>query len=147
MNIAIAIICLIFGLSFAYKSVMAIFLGRTQYWEGWLPLSIISPLFIHLPAGKNSLIRTVCAPWVHITLGPIYFLISVVFLTAAADQAGLPGTEIANSILTFGKQGAPPAITYDRRQGYSFPIFKRAADAFFKSLTTGTKKPDENTYK
>ena len=143
MNILLAIVCIMLGLSFAYKAVLAIFLGRTQVWTGFLPITLISPLFIHLPAGKNSLIRTSHGIWNHFILGPLFFFISVVLFATGADQLGLPGAEAVNYVFTLGKVGAAPAITFDRQRGYSFPIFKRAGDALIKSLTAGIKKEDK----
>jgi hypothetical protein len=134
-SILLAILCLVLGISFAYKCILAVFFGKVTYWEGFLPISLISPLFIHLPPGKNSLIKTLQSWWVHITAGPIFFLISLVLLATGADQMGMPGTDSINTILTLGRNDVPPAITYSKESGYKFPIFVQASDAIFKVLT------------
>jgi len=142
----IAIVCIALGVSFAYKFIQAAFFGKTQYWEGFLPISIISPFFIHLPAGKNSIIKTAHNGSVQIVLSPIFFLTTLVLLATGAAQMGMPGTESINSVLTLGRTDAPAAITYDKATGYHFPIVDRTVKAFYKVLTQPVleeKKPEE----
>jgi hypothetical protein len=132
----LGIVLMVLGLSFLYKCAVALFFGKTSYWEGFLPFTIVSPLLIHLPAGEKSLIKTAHAWWVHVTLGPIFFFVSLLCLASGADQLGLPGTESVNYVLTLGREDVPPAVIYDRGTGYKFPIFKKAADTIYKGLTS-----------
>lgn len=127
---------LLLGISFAYKCILAVFFGRTSYWEGFLPISIISPFFIHLPPGKRSLIKTAHAWWVHVTLGPVFFFVALLCLAAGADQLGLPGTESINYVLSLGRKDVPPAIVYEKESGYKFPILQKAGEAIYRGLTS-----------
>jgi len=132
----IAIVCIVFGLSFAYKAAVAIFLGRTLYWAGFLPITVFSPFFCHLPPGKNSLVKENRAWYVHVLLGPIFLLTSLFLLATGSDIFGLPGTQTLNQLLTLGKHDVPPAIVYEKGTGYKFPILVKAGDTIYKFLTS-----------
>ncbi len=134
-DLAFAAVLITLGISFGYKCVIATFVGRSSYWSGFLPVGIVSPLFIHLPAGKNSLIKPVQGWWVHVLLGPIFFLCSLLCLASGADLVGLPGTQTVNFIMTFGREDVPPAITFSKGEGFKFPIVKRVQTALFKAVT------------
>lgn len=131
----LAIVFIALGMSFLYKFGLAAVFGKTAVWEGFLPITIISPFFIHLPAGKNSLIKNVHNAWVQMVLAPIFFLVALVLLASGADRLGMPGTEAINYVLTLGNTDAPAAITYDRTNGYKFPIWDRTTKALYKALT------------
>jgi hypothetical protein len=145
MQVLLAILCLALGVSFAWKCIQAVFLGKVTYWSGFLPISLISPLFIHLPPGKNSLIKTTQSWWVHVTAGPIFFLVGLVLIATGADQLGMPGTDSINDILTLGRSDVPPAITFNKQDGYRFPIFVHAGDTVVKLLTQPVMT-NEKTY-
>lgn len=134
-DIALATLLIALGISFAYKCLLAAFFGRTSYWAGFLPIGIISPFFIHLPAGKNSLIKPVHGWWVHVIFAPLFFLCSLLLLASGADLVGLPGTQSVNYLMTFGREDVPPAITFSKGVGFKFPIAKRVQTALFKLIT------------
>ncbi len=114
------------GLSFVYKGWNATVLGRINYWAGFLPLTIVSPWFIHLPPGKNSLIKQREGLLCHMLIGPLFFLTSAPFLVLGADLLGLQGTNAVNLIINHGDKSQPPAITYSPPINYTFPIAFRA---------------------
>jgi hypothetical protein len=143
----IAVLLIALGISFAYKTVLAVFFGKVTYWAGFLPIGLISPLFVHLPAGKNSLIKTEQSWWVHITAGPIFLICSMGLLASGVDQLGGPGTETINTVLTLGRTDVPPAITYNRMDGYRFPIVGKAGETIFKALTAPVLKDQEEKTK
>src|SRR5277367_6533367 len=91
-QILVGVIFMLLGVSFMYKAFLAMIRGKLFYWDGFLPLTIISPFTIHLPAGKNSLIKSTEALWVHLLMGPIFMFTSILFIAAGADLADLPGT-------------------------------------------------------
>jgi hypothetical protein len=152
-TIVIGIIVILLGISFAYRFIRASVLGKVNYWAGFLPISIVSPLLIHIPpppsppvgkrstgvhpvTGKRSLIREATGFWVHIVMGPIFLILSILFLTAGFDLVGLPGSETLNLILNGGNRLAPTAVTYDKRYTFQFPIFVRALKKFGKNVDT-----------
>ncbi len=126
LHIFIGLLVLVLGCSFAYKCFQAAVLGKMTYWSGFLPLSVFSPLFTHLPAAKNSLVKETSGLWVHLLMGPIFFIISILMLCAGADLVGLPGTDSLNYIINGGDQDAPLAVTYDKRYTFRFPFLVRA---------------------
>ncbi|MBI4533171.1 MAG: hypothetical protein HY711_04415 [Candidatus Melainabacteria bacterium] len=143
-SIILASVLIVVGLSFTYKAVLAIFWGRTVYWHGFLPITLISPFLIHLPPGKNSLIKTAQCWWVHVILGPIFFFVAMALLVTGTDTLGLPGAETVNYIMTFGRTNVPAAIVYDKHTGYKFPIVGRAGKTIFKLLTNPVPEKEED---
>jgi len=144
----LGIALMILGVSFAYKCILAAFFGKTYYWSGFLPITLVSPMFIHWPPGKKSLIKTMHAWWIHVTLGPIFFFATLVCFAAGADQLGLPGTIYINYFLSMGRPDVAPAIVYDKETGYKFPILSKASDTIIKGIT-GVKldlKEDEKLH-
>ncbi len=135
-SIILGIVLMILGVSFAYKCIVAAFFGKTYYWEGFLPFTLVSPMFIHWPPGKKSLIKTGHAWWIHISLGPIFFFSTLVCFAAGADQLGLPGTNYINYFLSMGRPDAAPAIVYDKETGYKFPILGKATETILKGVTS-----------
>lgn len=137
------------GLSFAYKFYLASFYGKVNYWSGleafgvwnmfswiFIPLTVlVTPLFVHTPPRENNLIKSRTAGWIHLFWGPIFFLLSLLFVVAGADFMGLPGTQFMNLVLTCGRTDVPPAITYQPPFTYKFPILKKARRTIFKILT------------
>lgn len=145
---------LILGGSFLYKSFLAIFWGRTRYWHGFLPISLVSPLFIHMPSTERSPIKTTHQWWVHIVLGPLFLFLGLGCLAAGADLLGWEGTKSVNKILVLGqdhivdKDGhsrpVQPPIVFDRDRGYSFPMFQRLRTHFTKTLSEPVMKGGYN---
>lgn len=137
VNIAIAVICILLGLSFGYKCLLAAFRGKISYWQGFLPITIVSPFFTHLPAGKRSMIKVAEKWWVHVIFGPIFFLLSLGFLAAGADRLGMPGSASINWIMTAGgNPRIPAAIRYNSKTGYTFPFVERLSKAVIRLLET-----------
>lgn len=130
------------GGSFIYKSVLATFWGRTRYWHGFLPISLVSPLFLHLPSSPRSPVKTTHQWWVHILLGPLFLFLGLGCLASGADLLGWEGTKSVNKILTLGQdhvvdrngktRAVKPLIVFDRDRGYSFPGFHRLRKHFVK---------------
>jgi hypothetical protein len=152
-TIIIGIIVTLLGISFAYRFYRACVLGKVNYWTGFLPITIISPLLIHgLPPSaqppkkqsssknaaptKRTLIRETSGIWVHFVIAPIFLIFSILFLTAGSDLMGLPGTETLNYLLNGGNPLAPIAVTYDKRYTFQFPILVRAMKKFGKNVNT-----------
>lgn len=152
LRTSLGVFLVLLGLSYAYRFLLAALWGKMWYWKGFLPITIVSPLFIHFPPGKNSLIHTKQDWWVHIVLGPIFFFASVGCLAAGADQLGYDGTNKVNNLVQsgvefFGHKGIEPFITYSPTQGYRFPILDRSSKQVIKTLTAPGNFPqqaDEN---
>jgi len=122
-QIALGVFLLLLGISFAYKAFLAIIRGKMSYWEGFLPFTILSPFTVHLPGTKNSLIKSTEGLWIHMIMGPVFMIASILCLAAGADLAGLPGTLTVNWILSGGKNSQE--ITFNRHDGFRFPIIAR----------------------
>lgn len=141
------------GGSFLYKAVLAIFWGRTRYWHGFLPISLVSPLFIHLPSSPRSPVKTTHQWWVHIVLGPLFLFLGLGCLASGADLLGWEGTKCVNSLLTLGQdhvkdkdgkvRAVRPLIVFDRERGYSFPMVKRLRKHFVKVFNQPVFKEDK----
>jgi hypothetical protein len=135
LTTATGILLILVGLSFCYKFFLASVLGRVSYWAGFLPLTIVSPFMIHLPAGKKSLIKRTHGLWVHIVLGPAFLCCAVLSLAAGADLAGLPGVDTLNWILNGGDYSKPQAVRFSHvNYALSFPILTRAGARLSKSI-------------
>lgn len=147
-------ILLALGGSFLYKSCLAIFWGRTRYWHGFLPITIVSPLFIHLPSTERSPIKQTHQWWVHIVLGPLFLFLGLGCLASGADLLGWEGTKSVNKMLTLGqthvvdKDGksrpVQAPIVFDREKGYSFPMFQRLRTHFTKTFSEPVLKGGYN---
>lgn len=134
-DIALGIVLIVLGLSFAYKCFQASVLGKVTYWTGFLPFTIISPFLIHLPASKRSLIRETQALWVYVVMGPLFFVASMLLIEAGFDIAGLPGTDTVNLLVNGGNKLRPPAITFDKRHyKYEFPILNRNGEQLMEKI-------------
>lgn len=129
----IGLILFALGLSFGWKFLQAILHGELRYWAGLEPFGIffapitylITPLLIHLPSGKDSLIKTkMGSSLVYLVYGPCFFLLSLVFLVAGADFMGLPGSRVMNAVLTLG-QPNQVALEYKPPFEYNFPFFQK----------------------
>lgn len=133
----------VLGVMYAIKFYQASIGGKVSYWVGleafgfvWVPFTILVTPFFCLPQpSEKKLIRTKVAPWVHLFWGPVFFLTSLMCLTAGADFMGFPGSTVMNTVLTFGRPDVPPAIVYTPPFGYKFPILKKARKVVFKFLT------------
>lgn len=130
---------LLLGLSFAYKTYQAGFEGKVRVWTGlenfgmlFTPITIVTPVFTHLPSDeKKGLIVTRQGPWYAMAYAPVFFLLALMFMTAGADQLGLPGSRTMNMVLTFGRTDVPPAITYQPPFKYNFPVLRKAGKRIF----------------
>lgn len=127
-QLAVGIFLMALGVSFVYKSYVAMIKGKVKYWQGFLPITLVSPFFIHLPTGKRSLIKETEGLWVHMILGPLFMLTAVLCGCAGADLAGMPGTKSLNMVLRGGKAGAD-LVTFDTEYGYRFPVVNRIKPA------------------
>lgn len=144
------LLLLALGGSFFYKFCQASFIGKVSYWTGleqfgWLfaPLTtLVTPLLCHTPPSDKTLIRAKTAAWVQLFWGPIFFLLSIMFMTAGADFVGgavskgeaRPGSQAMNWLLTFGRP-TEQAIVYVPPFGYKFPILKKVRKIVFTFLT------------
>lgn len=132
--IVIGVLVMILGVSFGWKAFQAMVKGKLKYWEGFLPFTLMSLFTLHGPSGKRSLIKETEGLWVHIVMGPIYMITSVLVICAGADLANLPGTTTLNMVLNGGKAGT--AVSFDKHYGYKFPILARAYPVFKKLFST-----------
>jgi hypothetical protein len=130
----VGVILIVLSFSFAYKTYLALIKGRLLYWDGFLPATILSPWILHLPPKnpKNSLSKYKEAMWVHVVMGPVFLISSLLCLGAGIDLIGLPGTRMINLAIAGGKEGRPPAIVFDKKSGYRFPIIPRTANQLGK---------------
>jgi len=152
-TLIIGIIVTLLGISFVYRFYRAVILGKVNYWTGFLPITLVSPLLIHVPpppspqvgkrsdgidpvTGKRTLIREAQGLWVHLIMGPIFLIFSILFLDAGCDLMGLPGTDTLNYLLNGGNKFAPIAVSYDKRYTFQFPIFVRAFKKLGKNVDT-----------
>ncbi|MBZ0187932.1 MAG: hypothetical protein K8F91_16920 [Candidatus Obscuribacterales bacterium] len=133
---AIGAFLIVIGLSYCYKGWNATVLGRCYYWAGFLPFTLVSPWFIHLPPGKNSLVKVREGILCHVFLGPLFFISAIICLLVGTDMIGLPGTDTANFILNAGNSGKAPAIIYSPPLRYNFPIVARAGKQINKIFNT-----------
>jgi len=125
--IAIGVLLIVLGCSFAYKFFLASVLGKISYWHGFLPITIISPLLTHLPSGEKSLVRKTQGIWIHLIMSPIFLICTVLCLSIGADLTGLPGVESLNWVLNGGDYSKPPAVQFNHIT-YQFrcPLLVRA---------------------
>lgn len=154
----------VLGFSFIYKAQLAALQGRVRFWTGlehfgflFVPITILTPFFTHLPSSEKSLIVDRRSLYNHLLYGPLFLLVALMCITSGADLVGLPGARIMNTILTFGRQTMPytdpttgvrrevpipPAVVYTPPVGdswigsYKFPLIKRARLTVFRTLTT-----------
>src|SRR4029078_7244888 len=101
---------------------IATVLGRVHYWSGFLPFTIVSPWFIHLPPSERSLIKIKEGLVCHALIGPLFFFTAIPLIVAVMDLVGLPGSVGLNFILNAGDSSKPPAITYSGPLRYQFPL-------------------------
>lgn len=120
--VAVGALLVVLGLSFVYKAYDAAVLGRVYYWSGFLPISLISPWFVHLPPGRNSPIKTKEGLLGHALVGPLFFCTALAFLVAGTDLLGWNGSKFVNNLLSHGDKSQPPAISYSPPLHYSFPL-------------------------
>ncbi len=130
--IAIGVVLIILGFSFCYKGWIATVLGRVHYWSGFLPFTIVSPWFIHLPPSERSLIKIKEGLLCHALIGPLFFLTAIPLIVAGLDFTGLPGTQGLNFVLNAGDSSKPPAVTYSPPMNYQFPLAIRASKSIAK---------------
>src|ERR1700677_3291640 len=117
VQLLVGVLLMVLGISFIWKAFQAMIKGRVKYWDGFLPFTIISPWIVHLPAGKNSLIKWNEGLWVHLIMGPLFMFSAILCICAGADLTTLPGTATLNLVLNGGKAGSD-AVTFDKHTGY-----------------------------
>lgn len=143
--IAIGVLLILLGASFCYKAWNAIVLGRIHYWSGFLPFTLVSPWFIHLPPSERSLIKVKEGLICHMFVGPLFFITAIPLLVVGADLTGLPGTKTINFIVNGGDTGKPAAITYSPPLTYNFPMASRSSKQFEKIFQTQIYEDPKNS--
>ena len=130
MQMALGFVLIVLGLSFLFKAYLAGVQGRLAYWSGFIPLTIISPFFVHVPPPQQSkqkelsLIKCADGLWVMLIFGPVFFIMAVLMIAAGADLNNWPGTQTVNTVLCGGKSGQ--MVTFDKKRlAYSFPIVNK----------------------
>lgn len=125
--IFIGVMLIILGCSFLYKGWQGAILGRAWYWQGFLPFTLMSPWFIHIPPKEpeKTLIRKKEGILCHLIIGPMMFMTAIPLLLVGSDLVGLPGTDTANTILSGGDPAKPSSIIYTPRLTYRLPILGR----------------------
>jgi len=142
--IAIGVALIILGGSFCYKAWNAVVLGRIHYWSGFLPFTLVSPWFIHLPPGERSLIKVKQGLLCHMFVGPLFFLTAIPLLVVGFDLCGLPGTKTINWVVTGGDTSKPAAITYSPPLTYNFPMAVRSSKKFMSLFQTQIYEDPKN---
>ena len=130
-SLAVGILLMLLGVSFFYKGVCALVKGRIEYWSGFLPLTIISPFLIHLPATKKSLVKPAEGAWVLTIMAPLFFILSFLCTLSGAEYAGLPAVETVNTALR-GGNSTVPVISFSKTHGFAFPLFAHSSPALAK---------------
>jgi hypothetical protein len=120
-SLVVGILLMLLGSSFLYKAAMAGTRGTMQYWSGFLPLSLISPFVLHLPASKNSLVKRAEGLWVYLLMAPLFGFTAFFCLMAGAEFAGMPAVNTFNQAVHGGRAGAP-VILFSASKGFSFPV-------------------------
>lgn len=123
----IGVLLLIATLSFGYKAFLAMVQGKVWIWTGFLPFTLISPWLVHLPPKENSLTKEVQGMWVHMVMGPLMFVTTILTACAGADLVGWPGSESVNKAFAAINPDKTPAIVFNQtRYTYSFPAMAKA---------------------
>jgi hypothetical protein len=130
-SLAVGILLMLLGVSFAYKAGFALIKGSVMYWSGFLPLTVISPFFTHLPASKKSLVKRAEGIWVQTVMAPIFFVLAFLCTIAGAEYAGLPAVDTMNLALHGGKAGAQ-TIAFSKTRGFMFPLLVRSSPVLAK---------------
>ncbi len=130
-SLAVGIALMLLGASFFYKSAVAVVKGSVLYWAGFLPLTVVSPFFIHLPASKNSMIKRAEGIWVQTVMAPIFVVVGMLCSLSGAEYAGYPAVDLVNLTLHGGKAGAP-ILSFSKTRGFRFPVFSRSSPAVGK---------------
>ncbi len=142
-SLAVGIVLMAVGVSFFYKSVIALVKGRMEYWTGFLPLTMISPFLIHLPGSKNSLIKFAEGLWVVAVMAPVFLVLSVLCMLSGAEYAGMPAVENMNSALHGGTDGTA-VIAFSKTRGFAFPLLAHSSPAlkrvFSSSINLDSKQ-------
>jgi len=135
VSLAAGLVLMLLGISFFYKAAIAVLRGSMPYWAGFLPLTIISPFLIHLPPGKNSLVKTTDGMWIPTVMAPLFFSVGFFCFLAGAEYAGLPAVEATNTALSGGKVGKP-LLTFNKSSGFAFPLLARSSPQLNKMMQT-----------
>jgi hypothetical protein len=133
VQIAIGILLIVLGCSFAYKFFLASVLGKISYWQGFLPITIVSPFLTHLPSGEKSLIKKTQGIWVHLLMSPIFLICTVLCFAVGTDLTGLPGIDTLNWVLNGGDYSKPQAVQFSHiTYQLKCPLLVRAGIHFGK---------------
>jgi hypothetical protein len=137
VSLAAGVLLMLLGISFFCMSAIAGLRGSMSYWAGFLPLTIVSPFFIHLPAKKNSLVKTAEGAWVHFGMAPVFLLIGFFCFLAGAEYAGIPAVNATNT--AFGGRSGHLLLTFDKSHGFAFPLLARNAPPLQRAFQTNIK--------
>jgi hypothetical protein len=136
MLLALGIVVVLLGFSFAYKFYLAAISGKCSYWTGFLPLTMVSPWLTHIPStSKRSLVKHAQGLWVHLVMGPIFLICSILCIAAGTEILGLPGIQALNWVLAAGNSGRAPAVAFDMHTGYRFPFLMRSSEIIGKRMS------------
>ena len=137
----LGVLSIVLSLSFLYKSWTATVLGKCHYWDGFLPLTIISPWLIHFKgSSENSLIKTKQGMVCHILVGPLLFFTALPLMVMGLDLTGLNGTGYTNLVLNLGSARQEPAIIYSAPISYRFPIIASSRVCLERMLNTNIEQ-------
>jgi hypothetical protein len=127
VQIALGVLVIVLGGSFAYKFFLACVLGKVSYWHGFLPITIVSPLLTHLPSGEKSLVKKTQGIWVHIVMSPIFLICMVLCFAVGTDLTGLPGVQTLNWVLNGCDDSKPAAVQFSHSSyALKFPLLVKA---------------------
>jgi hypothetical protein len=127
--IPLGIVLILVSMSYFWKCYYAVIRGQINYSNRFFPeVTFLSALIVPpWTSTKKSFIDTRKVVWVHVFLGPLFFMLAVCTLLIGFDYAGLHGTDIVNLGFSGGQPDCAQAIIFNRRTGYQFPIMDRAA--------------------
>ncbi|HEY9713244.1 MAG TPA: hypothetical protein V6C72_07225, partial [Chroococcales cyanobacterium] len=117
---------------------------KVSYWDGFLPLTIISPWIHHLPTTKKSLIKTAEGLWVHAIMAPLFFISSFLCLVSGLEYCQLPGADWVNLAMHGGKLGGAPLVLFDKRRGFQFPLLIQGGKKIAKLFSFKIPEKDKD---
>ena len=141
LGFVLGIVLIIFGGGYLFKAFVAVFQGRIWYWDGFLPLTIISPFLVFCPPNErkaNAIAKVKDALWAPIFFGPVFLILGVVMMSAGADLANLPGTSTTNRVLTCWTSDKTPVIVFDKKHyKMQFPAVVKTANKISRMFFGG----------
>lgn len=130
--IPVGVVLLLLAASFMYKAILATARGRVVYWDGFLPLTIISPWIVHIPGTKKSLLKSAEGLWVHAIMAPLFFISAFLCFVAGLEYCNFPGADWINLAVHGGKLGGAPLVMFDKQRGFRFPLLIQGKDRLAK---------------